>query len=528
MPHHDPNRPALVVAHPGMVTLAIMAATIMQVLDITIANVALPHMQGSLSASQDQITWVLTSYIIAAAIMTPATGWIADRLGRKRLFLFSTVGFSLASLLCGQAASLEEMVAWRFFQGLMGAPLVPLSQAVLLDINPQTRHGQAMAVWGAGIMIAPILGPVLGGWLTENWSWRWVFYINLPIGLFAFTALAVFLAEGPLRRRRFDLFGFLALSLALGALQMMLDRGERLDWLASTEIRAELLLAVSALWVFLVHSATHPAPFVTPALLRDRTFALSLTLSFLVGLNLFSTIALLPPMLQNLMDYPVIVAGLVLAPRGFGMMVTMMAAGRLMHRVDPRILIFAGLVLTLLAVRMMAGFSLAMDWKPVAVTGLIQGLGLGFVFSPLSAIAFVTLPVVHRTEAAALYSLLRNLGSALGISVFVTMLTRSTQAAHSALAGFVTPFARAFDGPPLVRALEVPGNPALALLNGEVTRQAAMVAYTDVFMLMSWVGLVALPLVPLLRVRALGPASRGRVEREIADAALGETAGGPA
>ncbi len=528
MPEHDPTRAALVVTHPRMVTLAIMAATIMQVLDITIANVALPHMQGSLSASQDQITWVLTSYIIAAAIMTPATGWISERLGRKRLFLLSAAGFSLASLLCGQAASLEEMVAWRFLQGLLGAPLVPLSQAVLLDINPQSRHGPAMAVWGAGIMIAPILGPVLGGWLTENWSWRWVFYINLPIGLFAFTALAVFLVESPLRRRRFDLFGFLALSLALGSLQMMLDRGERLDWLASTEIRAELLLAVSALWAFFIHSATHPAPFVTPSLLRDRTFAFSLLLSFLVGLNLFSTIALLPPMLQNLMDYPVIIAGLVLAPRGFGMMLTMMAAGRLMHRVDPRLLIFIGLTLTLLAVRMMAGFSLEMDWRPVAFTGLIQGLGLGFVFSPLSAIAFVTLPVAHRTEAAALYSLLRNLGSALGISIFVTILTRSTQSAHDVLAGFITPFARAFDGPPLVRTLEYPGNPVLELLNGEVTRQAAMVAYTDVFMLMSWVGLLALPLVLMLRTRPLGPAPTERIEREIAEAAFTDTAGGPA
>ena len=499
MAGHAADRPALAVESRAMVTIGIMAATIMQVLDSTIANVALPHMQGALSASQDQIVWVLTSYIVAAAIMTPATGWLADRLGRKRLFLLAVIGFTAASALCGQARGLIEMVVWRFVQGLLGAPLVPLSQAVLLDINPQSRHGQAMAVWGAGVVMAPIFGPIIGGWLTDNWSWRWVFYINVPVGVATFLLLSVFLAESPRRGRPFDRLGFLLLALALAALQLMLDRGERADWFDSPEIWTYLLLAVSGLWLFIWHLPAARHPFITPALFTDRIFVSSLVISFALGLQLFSTVALLPPMLQHLMGYPVVTTGLVMAPRGFGMMVGMMLAGRLMHRIRPHLLIGAGMLLSLAALHWMAGFSLQMDWRPVAWSGLLQGFGLGLAFSPLSATAFVTLPTAARTEAAGLYTLTRNIGASIGISVLTALLTRKTQAIHALLSGHVTPFSHALDGVGAAVWLALPGNPALAALDAEVTRQAAMLGYVDIFAMVGWLGLLALPLVLLLR-----------------------------
>ncbi len=502
---HASDRPALLVESRAMVMIGVMAATTMQVLDSTIANVALPHMQGTLSASQDQIVWVLTSYIVAAAIMTPATGWLAERFGRKRLFLFAVTGFTAASALCGQAHNLIEMVIWRFVQGLLGAPLIPLSQAVLLDIHPQSRHGQAMAIWGAGVVMAPIFGPIIGGWLTDNWNWRWVFYINVPVGMVTLLVLAVFLVESPRRDRPFDRTGFLLLALALAALQLMLDRGERADWFASPEIWTYLLLALSGAWLFAWHIPAARHPFITPLLFRDRIFVSSLAISFALGLQLFSTVALLPPMLQHLMGYPVVTTGLVLAPRGFGMMVGMMLAGRLMRRIPPYLLIGTGMLLSLVAMHWMAGFSLQMDWRPIAWSGLLQGFGLGLAFSPLSATAFRTLPTAARTEAAGLYTLARNIGAAIGISVLTALLTRKTQEIHALLGRHITPFAPTFNGLAVTPYLTFPGNPVLALLNGEVTRQAAMIAYVDIFAMVGWLGLAGLPLVLLLRHRNAAP-----------------------
>jgi len=495
------------VRHRGMITVSIMLATVMQVLDTTIANVALPHMQGSLSAAQDTITWVLTSYIVATAIMTPATGWLADRLGRKRLFLASVAGFTLTSMLCGLATGLGQMVLFRVLQGVFGAALVPLSQAVLLDINPKERHGSAMAMWGAGIMVGPIIGPTLGGWLTDTLDWRWVFYINLPVGVLAFLGILAFLPEGERRRRGFDFFGFAVLSLAIGAFQLMLDRGERQDWLASTEILLEAAIALCAAWVFAVHTATAANPFVEPKLLRDRNFVLGIGFIFVVGIILLATMALLPPMLQHLMGYPTVTTGLILAPRGVGTMVSMLLVGRLVQRVDARLLILAGLSLTAWSLHLMTGFSMEMGQRPIVVSGVIQGLGLGLVFVPLSTVAFATLEPRLRTDAASLFSLMRNLGSSVGVSLVSTLLAQNTQIGHSSLAAHVTPMSRALDGTPFAQLGEA-GTAALAYLDAEVTRQATMIAYLDDFKLMMFVTLATAPLLLLLR-RPRGPASGG-------------------
>ncbi|MFZ3042912.1 MAG: DHA2 family efflux MFS transporter permease subunit, partial [Thiobacillus sp.] len=329
------------------VAMSVMLATIMQALDTTIANVALPHMQGTMGATQDQISWVLTSYIVAAAIFMPLTGFITARWGRKRVFMWSVVGFTLASMLCGAAQTLPEIVLFRLLQGIFGASLVPLSQAVLLDTYPPEQHGKAMAMWGVGVMVGPILGPTLGGWLTEYYNWRWVFYINLPFGVLAWLGLAAFVRETPIdRTRRFDLLGFALLSLGIGAMQMMLDRGQSLDWFANPEIVVEALLAGLALYLFVAHIFTHDHPFIEPGLFKDRNFSVGLVLIFIVGIILLATMALLPPFMQSLLGFPVIDVGYLLAPRGVGTMIAMMMVGKFSGRVDVRYMIFFGLILT--------------------------------------------------------------------------------------------------------------------------------------------------------------------------------------
>ena len=320
------------------ITVCVILATIMQALDTTIANIALPYIQGSVSASQDQINWVLTSYIVAAAIMTPPTGFLAGRFGRKRLFLVAVAGFTVASMLCGMAQSLVQIVLFRILQGMFGAALVPLSQSVLLDVYPKERQGFAMAMWGIAVMVGPVLGPVLGGWLTENYTWRWVFYINLPIGALTFLGITTFLPETDQNARaKLDWFGFGTLSLAIGALQVLLDRGEQLDWFGSGEIWIEAIVAASAFYLFLVHTFTADQPFVRPALFRDRNFAAGVLFIFIVGVTYLASLALLTPYLQSLMSYPIVTAGLVLGPRGIGTMGAMLIVGQLVGRIEPSV-----------------------------------------------------------------------------------------------------------------------------------------------------------------------------------------------
>ncbi|MGC4028257.1 MAG: DHA2 family efflux MFS transporter permease subunit [Steroidobacteraceae bacterium] len=485
--------------HRGLITLSVMGASIMSALDTTIANVALPHIQGSLSSTQEQMAWVLTSYIVATAIMTPLCGWLAGRIGRRRVFLASVLGFTLTSALCGLAQSLPEIVIARTLQGICGAALVPMSQAVLLDINPPERHARAMSVWVMGVTLGPIIGPALGGWLTEVYDWRWVFFINVPVGALCFLGIAGFMPETTLRKSRFDVFGFAMLSLAIGSLQMMLDRGQTLDWFSSTEIRIEAAIAAVALWMFVVHvMTTKHAPFITLSMFRDRNFLTGNIFIFVVGVVLFATLALLPPLLQGLMGYPVVLTGLVTAPRGFGTLAAMLVLGRLMDRIDARWLIGAGFVMTAISLSMMTGFYLQMPSDIVVWSGVLQGFGTGFVYVPLAAITFATLAPQLRNEGTAVFSLVRNIGSSIGISAVVALLTRNTQILHSRLAEHITPFGDALNPG---TSMLLPGS-SLAAVNAAVTRQASMLAYNNDFKLMLWLTVVTMPLIVLLRPAA--------------------------
>ncbi len=484
-----------------LIAVSTMLATVMQVIDTTIANVALPHMQGSLAATQDQITWVLTSYIIAAAITMPLTGWMAGRFGRRRVFLMAVLGFTIASGLCGAAQSIFQIVFFRLLQGIFGAALVPLSQAILLDIFPRDRAGPAMALWGVGIMVGPILGPTLGGYLTDNFDWRWVFYINLPVGVLAWLGIAVSIPETQHHQRRpFDFFGFAMMALALGAFQVMLDRGELKDWFTSSEIIVEAVVASLAFYFFIVHSATAEHPFIHPQLLRDRNLVAGLFFGFIVGVIMLASAALLPPMLQTLMDYPVMTTGVVTAPRGLGMMITMVIAGRLVLRVDPRLIMLVGLLITAYSLWQMATqFSLLMDENLVISTGFVQGLGLGLIFPPLTATAFSTLGPALRTEATGLYNLARNMGSSVGVSVVTSVFATNLQVVHSTLVQHITPYNPILRASPSSPLWNPQGAAGMAALNGEITRQAAMIAYIDDFKMMMFVVLAALPLLVLMR-----------------------------
>jgi DHA2 family multidrug resistance protein len=473
-----PNRTAI--------TFSIMLANIMQGLDTTIANVALPHIRGSLSASLDQISWVLTSYIVAAAITMPLTGWLAGRFGIKYIFILSVGGFTLASALCGMATNLTELVVYRGLQGIFGAGLIPLSQATLLQINPPERHGQAMAVFGVGTLLGPICGPVLGGWLTYDYNWRWVFYINLPVGLVSGIGALIFMREARhARREPFDFMGFATFSLAIGALQMLLDRGELKDWFGSTEIWVEATISGVALYLFIVHTATATdRSFLNRDLLSNLNFVAGTVLMFMVGLIMNGTLALLPTMLQDLMNYPVLTTGLVTAPRGVGSMVAMFVVARMIDRVDNRLIILFGLLLSAVSMWQMTQFSLYMGMEPVIVSGLVQGFGLGCTFVPLNTIALSNLPRHILTQGTALRSLMRNLGGSVGISILEARLTENIQTVHSRLVEHLRPDNPLAQAPHLTAPFSLSDPAGIAALNAEVTRQASMVAYINDFALM--------------------------------------------
>jgi DHA2 family multidrug resistance protein len=487
------------------ITLFAILGALMQALDTTIANVALPYMQGSVSASQDQIDWVLTSYIVAAAIMTPPTGFLSGRFGSKRVFLFSIAGFTIASMLCGLAQSLVQIVLFRILQGVCGAALIPLSQSVLLSIYPKERQGSAMALWGMAVMAGPILGPVLGGWLTANYSWRYVFYINLPIGILTLLGMATCLPETKRgAAEKFDWFGFGALSIAIGALQVVLDRGEELDWFGSGEIIIETIIAGSAFYLFLAHIFTADNPFIRPALFRDRNFAAGALFGVIIGLTYYASLALQPPYLQNLMDYPILTAGLVMAPRGIGTMGAMTMAGRLVGRVDTRVLLAIGLGLTAWAFYAMTGWTPDVSQMTIIGVGIIQGIGLGFLFVPLSVVTFATLPPERRTEGTAISTLLRNIGSSAGISVVSSMLTQNTQVNHANIAQYVTPVNRAFENPIVAQLWNPVTAAGRAALDAVVTRQAQIIAYIDDYKLLMFATLAVVPLLIVFKKVASG------------------------
>lgn len=483
----------------GAITACVILAVIMQALDTTIANVALPYMQGSVSASSDQINWVLTSYIVAAAIMTPPSGFLANRFGRKRVLMVAVVGFVVASVLCGIAQSLVQIVAFRLLQGFFGAALVPLSQSILLDIYPPEERGSAMALFGVSVMVGPVLGPVIGGWLTDHYSWRWVFYINVPLGALAFAGISYFITETTISAAKLDWLGFGSLSVAIAALQVFLDRGAQLDWFSSFEILIEAVVCASACYVFFVHTLTAKNSFVNPRLFLDRNFAVAVLFIFIVGITYLASLALMTPYLQTLMGYPVVTAGLVMGPRGLGTMVCMFLVGRIMGRVDTRALLMIGLLLTAWAMYDMTGWTPNVSQWTIATTGFIQGAGLGFLFVPLTTIAFATLAPEQRADAAGVYNLSRNVGSSVGISVVSYLLIRNNQINHATIASHVTAVNHAFNNSTVLHAWSPWTAGGRAALDQVVQTQASIISYIDDFKLMMILSLAVLPLVLLLR-----------------------------
>ena len=497
---HDDDVASLPVANPLLVAIGVMLASLIQILDTTIANVAIPHMQSSLGATSDEISWVLTSYIVAVAVAMPITGWLADRVGSRRLFLASVVGFVLSSMLCGMAQNVTEMVLFRALQGATGAFIAPLAQAAMIDTNKPSRQSQMMAVWGMGIMAGPILGPLLGGYLTENWNWRAVFYVNVPLGIISLAILAATLPSRELVRRKFDGLGFVLIALALTSLQLLLDRGNHIDWFQSIEAWIYMIVLLSAVWIAVIHFATAREPLFNRQLFTNSNFVFAVGFSLVMGVMMFATMALLPPMLQRLFGYGVIDTGEAMMPRGIGTLLTMQFSGYILRKgFDPRILIAAGFGIAAFSLWEMTSWSLQTDYAHIAISGFVQGLGMGLVFIPLNACAFATLPPMLRTDGSSLLNLSRSLGSSVGISIVTSLLARNLQVSHSDLAAHVTAsFTSVIDFSSLDRFQSM-GEAALRLVDAEVNRQAAMIAYIDDFWLMAWLTLGAAPLVVFMK-----------------------------
>ncbi len=483
-----------------LVTIAVMLATLMQVLDTTIVNVALPHMEGSLSATADQITWVLTSYLVASAIFMPLTGYFTDTLGRKKYLLISITGFVLASALCGAALNITQIVVFRLLQGVFGAALVPLSQAIMADIYPEEERGTAMAIWGMGVMVGPILGPTLGGYLTEIASWRWTFYINVPFGILSLILAWKVVPDTPTKKRDMDWFGLILISTAIGSLQYFLDRGNHDDWLGTLNIRIAAFLTIVSFLGFLLHSLNeHNKSVFNISIFNDRNFTVASIILAMFGLGLYGAMVILPLMLEGLFNYPVLTTGLVMAPRGISGLVSMIIVGKLIKTVDPRVLIIIGIFLS--GIGMVFGTYYNLSISPGWIIGpiILQGFGLGMVFVPLSTIAFSTLPAHLRSEAAGLFSLLRTIGSSIGISIIATIFSRHTQTAWNQLGGFINPYNPALKH--YLQSLHMGLNNPLSIkiLGSQLAMQAQMLAFVNVYSFITWSFVIMLPLVFLLK-----------------------------
>lgn len=484
-----------------LITIAIMSATIMQTLDMTIVNVALPYMQGSLDTTPDRITWILTSYMVASAIVMPLTGYFSDRLGRKSHLLWCIGGFTITSAFCGVAGSLAQMVGFRLLQGVFGAALVPLSQAIITDVYPRKDMGKAIALWGAGVMLGPVLGPTLGGYLTDIANWRWTFYINIPVGIMAFLLAWRVVPNTSKKERSFDWIGFILIAIAVGSIQYFLDRGNQDDWFNATSIQISALLAIVGLIGFFVysyfHSGEHCQAIFNFRIFKDRNFIIASLLLAVLGIGVFGSMAIFPLLLENLLNYPVLTAGMMMSPRAICVMISMFTIGRICHRFDPRKLVALGLLTGAIGTYACTYYPFEPNTWWLIWPSMVQGLGLGMIFIPLGTTAFSTLPVELRAEAAGLNSLLRTVGGSIGIATTITMFTRHSRIAWDQLVGFVNPY-----NPNLTEYLnQVNLQPAAipVLLSGELAKQAAMLSMINVFIFITYSFLVMLPLILVLK-----------------------------
>ena len=481
-------------------TVALVLAPLIQVFDTSILSISLRQMQGSLSATQDQIAWVLTSYLIALAVMTPFWGALSSIFGRKPLLLVSIVGFIIFSMLSGSSQTLTEILIYRFIQGMFGAALIPLSQSSLFSIYPRKDFSIAMGWWGVGIMFGPVFGPTLGGYITEYYNWRWAFYLNVPIGFLAFTMIAILVPRARSAvKREFNYFGFVMLAITVASIQFILDRGERLDWYDSPTVIILTLVSAAALWVFLVNSLTSRIPFVDPAIFHDKNYVSGMILRVLFGVLLFGSLVLIPPFLQNQGGYPLIDSGILMAPRGAGAMVSALVIGRLLKFIDPRKVIVVGMLLTFLTMWQLSNFTEDIDMTNAIVINFMQGIALTCFIVPVNTIAFSTLAPEHRDFGTAFYSLLNNIGRSLGIALFASYLARNTQINHAMLSEFITPFNDRFLhlGAPEIWDYTSPSG--LEALNRIVTQQAELIAYIQDFRFLGIIILCCIPVVLLMQ-----------------------------
>ena len=500
------------VPHKWLVAVAVMVPTFIEILDMTVVNVSLNHIQGSLSAGLDEVTWVLTSYLVSNAVVIPMSGWLARRIGRSRYLLLSVGLFTSASLFCGTATSLGMLLAFRVLQGIGGGGLQPLSQAILLESFPQRQHGMAMAIFGMGIVLAPVLGPILGGWITDNWSWRWVFYINVPVGLLSIALVLLFVHDPPyLRDRsgRIDVPGIAMLVLGIGCLQIMLDRGERLDWFASAFIQRLALVSAVALISFVVHELRTRDPVVDLRVFRDRSFAAGNVVIFCGFFAFFASLVLLPLYVQKLMGYTALWAGLVLAPGGVTSFLAMPAVGQLMRRMDSRKLLLAGIAVNAYALYLMSRLTLGADFFAILWPRAVQGAGLGLFFVPLATATVAYIPREKMGNASAVFNLMRNLGGSFGVAVMTTQLARRSQVHQHRLVDHLTQYDGAYQE--AVGRLSawlggaLGGGPLLAeqrargLLYGELNRQVFMLGFNDAFYLDAFFFVAVIALVFLIR-----------------------------
>lgn len=490
------------VIHPKnrmMMMITLMMATVIHWTDMTIAVVALPSIQGYMGASREQVSWVITSYVVAAAITTPPAAFLASRFGRKNIFIFAIGLFTIASMACGFAQSLHQLVLFRIIQGAAGGLISPIAQATMLDAYPREKMGSAMATFSIGTMMGPILAPTIGGWLTEYYDWRWVFFINLPIGILTLVGVFRYIPKiKDMVRMRFDTFGFILLCIVIIALQLMLDRGVSKAWFQSPEIIIEAGLAGLCLYMFIVHIRTAKDPFISLAIFKDFNYSTTMIFGFLMGVTMLATMTLSPNFLQVLLGMPPMYTGFLMIPRTVAMLISMQIVGRIVNVVDPRLLIFAGLGPQAYGYWGMSQFNLDTGTHEIIVTGLWQGFGMGLTFVPMTIIAFSTLAPMFRTEASGMMNLTRSIGSSIGISLMVTLLARKSVINHTYLRDHVNPYVEPFKSMSPGLQLEE-GGAVAALVNSEVMRQATMIGYTNCFYVLAFLTLLTMPFVFIMR-----------------------------
>jgi MFS transporter, DHA2 family, multidrug resistance protein len=490
---------------PWLIAASVMLATFMEILDTSVANVALPHIAGNLAATTEESTWVLTSYLVSNAIILPAANWFGLRFGRKRFLIVCIVLFTLSSAMCGAAASLGMLIVARILQGAGGGALQPIAQAVLMESFPREKRGQAMAVFGLGVVVAPIIGPTLGGWITDNYSWRWIFYINVPIGILAVLMARTFIEDPPYirsqRAGRIDYVGFGLMALALGTLQLMLDKGQEEDWFASSFIVGVAIISFVAATIFVIWELRSKEPIVDLSVLANRNFAVGTGLMIAMGIVLYSTIALLPLFLQTLMGYPAVNSGLAVSPRGFGAIASMIVVGRLIERIRPRFLIMFGFTVLGFATYLFSDINLQISVSSIVWPNIIAGFAMGFIFVPLTTVALGTLANEQMGNASGVFNLMRNTGGSMGIAFVTTLLARGAQIHQAAMVSHLTPY-----DPALQQRLHQmtgsfgaqPGSGATiqqgyAVIYGNLVRQATVLSYIDIFRLLAFICLLCVP-----------------------------------